>query len=100
MKNEDEKIVLKLESEFPVVPFWVSLVQLVERGLKKIKEILNFCSYSYPQGLGLSTTIKAWLWAQWDNLEYNHLGSSQAVMNQQMSILGPSYWSPEEEWKP
>lgn len=38
MKNEDEKIVLKLESEFSVVPFWVSLVQLVERGLKKMKK--------------------------------------------------------------
>lgn len=57
MKNEDEKIVLKLESEFSVVPFWVSLVQLIERGLKMKK--FSTSALNPPSGLGLSTTIKA-----------------------------------------
>lgn len=58
MKNEDEKVVLKLEYEFIIVPFWVSLVQLVERGLEKIKKF-STSALILPSGLGLSTTIKA-----------------------------------------
>lgn len=37
--NEDEKsLVFKLEFEFSAVPFWASLIQLVEKGLKKMKK--------------------------------------------------------------